>query len=79
MPWELGFFDGLKHKAAILPVLETWQITNKYEGQEYLGVYPYITKDSRSDTGEETLWVSEDENRYILFSAWLNGYEPFRS
>lgn len=44
MPWELGYKDGHNQKAAILPIAQT--DTQSYEGQEYLGVYPYITEDA---------------------------------
>lgn len=39
MPWELGYFDGKKNKAAIFPVLYSAGSSNSYQGQEYLGVY----------------------------------------
>jgi hypothetical protein len=41
MPWELGFFDGLKsNRIAIFPVLSFRDQT--FKGQEYLGLYPLI-------------------------------------
>ena len=40
MPWECGVMDGYKDKVAILPITKTPQQT--YQGQEYLGIYPYI-------------------------------------
>ncbi|MGK0159413.1 toll/interleukin-1 receptor domain-containing protein [Pseudomonas mosselii] len=44
MPWELGFFDGLKHeKVRILPVLLS--ANQRFEGQEYLGLYPVVSKE----------------------------------
>lgn len=47
MPWELGYFDGHKPgEVAILPVLD--KADQKFEGQEYLGLYPTIDKDSLS-------------------------------
>lgn len=76
MPWELGYFDGKKDKSAILPVLEDIWSSNQYKGQEYLGLYPYITKDTEQNTGKETLWVHEDEYTYISFKSWLEGYKP---
>lgn len=45
MPWELGYFDGFKNGGvAILPVLE--KSDAPFEGQEYLGLYPVITKEA---------------------------------
>jgi hypothetical protein len=43
MPWELGYKDGQNKRAAILPVSQS--STNTYSGQEYLGIYPYVTED----------------------------------
>jgi hypothetical protein len=41
MPWELGFFDGLRpDKVAILPLAQ--DEVDDSAGQEYLGLYPYI-------------------------------------
>ncbi|MEW6229158.1 MAG: hypothetical protein AB1700_13885, partial [Bacillota bacterium] len=41
MPWELGYFDGIKGKVAVLPVTETPTDSDEYKGREYLGLYPY--------------------------------------
>ena len=49
MPWELGFFDGLKGKVAIVPV--TRETQSAFRGEEYLGLYPYVTEHI------ELLWV----------------------
>jgi hypothetical protein len=43
MPWELGYFDGIKNKVAILPVKDN-PIGDYYFGQEYLGLYNYVSK-----------------------------------
>lgn len=44
MPWELGFFDGLKrNRVRILPVLAS--SNQSFDGQEYLGLYPAVSKD----------------------------------
>ncbi|WP_169775037.1 hypothetical protein [Pseudomonas sp. CES] len=43
MPWELGFFDGHKPgRVAILPLQDSE--SQSFEGQEYLGLYPVVTK-----------------------------------
>jgi hypothetical protein len=41
MPWELGYFDGLKNgKVGILPIVQSGD--DPFDGQEYLGLYrPY--------------------------------------
>lgn len=44
MPWELGYFDGLKNdKVRILPVLLS--ANQRFDGQEYLGLYPVVSKE----------------------------------
>ena len=44
MPWELGYFDGFKNGGvAILPVLD--KSDAQFNGQEYLGLYPAITRE----------------------------------
>lgn len=43
MPWELGYFDGLKSgKVAILPLVD--YSFSSFQGQEYLGLYPALDK-----------------------------------
>jgi hypothetical protein len=73
MPWELGFKDGDNARAAILPVVQ--YETTSYQGQEYLGVYPYV--DAENDTkGKRRLWVRRSSTCYIDFDSWLEGSEP---
>lgn len=75
MPWELGFKDGHNQKAAILPIALT--DTQSYTGQEYLGVYPYITEDAAAGgSPQKRLWVRRSSTCYVLFENWLNGSEP---
>jgi hypothetical protein len=49
MPWELGYFDGLKNKrVAVLPISNKNNHFNKnYKGQEYLGLYCWIVIDKK--------------------------------
>lgn len=48
MPWELGYFDGFKPDGvAIMPVLEN--STDTFKGQEYLGLYPIVRKNTYTD------------------------------
>jgi hypothetical protein len=77
MPWELGYMDGRSGTSAILPIAEAAFRSDAYEGQEYLGIYPYIT--SGPDTkGRERLWVRDDEETYVTFDAWLKGKQPWK-
>ena len=77
MPWELGFMDGQKGKSAILPVSASETSSDRYKGQEYLGVYPYITG-SNDTSGKPRLWVHEDAETYVMFEAWLGGKQPYK-
>lgn len=72
MPWELGYFDGIKGKVAILPILNT-SYSDSYNGQEYLGLYPYVAKGTIRNTTKEELWIHTASNEYVRLSAWLNG------
>jgi hypothetical protein len=50
VPWELGYADGVKgcHKVAALPITE--QLTDKWTGTEYVGIYSQIRlNDDRTD------------------------------
>lgn len=71
MPWELGYFDGVKQKAAVLPIKSSAQNTNEFQGTEYLGLYHYITVEDDT-TGKRRLWVRESGTKYVVYEAWLN-------
>lgn len=72
MPWELGYFDGLKSRVALIPVLDNPNFNNSYRGQEYLSLYPYITKDFPRDGNSQILWVFTDSGSYSTFASWIN-------
>ena len=69
MPWECGYFDGIKEKVAIVPVKKT-SSNNEYDGQEYLGLYPYVIKE-KSINGKEILWVHLNKTRYVSYDHWV--------
>jgi len=75
MPWELGYFDGMKEKVAILPIVEKENSQNRYSGQEYLGLYPYIVFQKNTE-GKDRLWVHIDEMTYVELRQWLSGKLP---
>jgi hypothetical protein len=62
MPWELGYFDGIKNKrVAILPIKKyNNNFQENFLGQEYLGLYCWVTF--------ERLWYS---NYYIPFKDFI--------
>ena len=40
MPWELGYFDALRGKVAVMPLLS--QPGETFVGSEYVGLYPTV-------------------------------------
>lgn len=75
MPWELGYFDGIKQRAAVLPIKAGSQETDTFQGTEYLGLYYYITV-GNDTTGRQRLWVRESATKYVEYSEWLSGSQP---
>jgi hypothetical protein len=56
-PWELGYFDGLRGgNVFIFPVAR--ESKYGFAGQEYLGLYPYLTQ--ASDSGKVLLREAND-------------------
>jgi len=80
MPWELGYFDGIKDKmVGILPIKKYGNnFRDDFKGEEYLGLYYYIDKDTIRGENKEALWIRESSSKYIIFDAWLNnGKQPY--
>lgn len=63
MPWELGYFDGMKGTVAVLPVVESGKST--FKGNEYVELYPYI------DLTGSTIYVHESLSGYKKFDNWI--------
>ncbi|WP_290791843.1 toll/interleukin-1 receptor domain-containing protein [Flavihumibacter sp. UBA7668] len=79
MPWELGYMDGKKEKASILPVFETeTSSSHTFKGQEYLGIYPYTIEAPTENTKKNKLWVCKNSDFYVAFDEWLNGKKPYK-
>ena len=76
MPWELGYFDGIKGTAAVLPISKAAK--SNFQGSEYLGLYYYIDIDIDTTQGgsKKVLWVSESSTKYVQFNLWLSGNQP---
>ncbi|MHA3772932.1 toll/interleukin-1 receptor domain-containing protein [Verrucomicrobiota bacterium sgz303538] len=77
MPWELGYFDGVKQHVAVCPVTD-YTSTPDFKGQEYLSLYPYISRAKPMGQSEDTLWVHESPDSYIIYRDWLKGQKPFK-
>jgi hypothetical protein len=77
MPWELGYFDGTKpSKVAILPISSSSDVGDSYNGQEYLGLYPYVSPGISEVNGTVKLWIHETAKKYVMFDDWLKGTQP---
>jgi hypothetical protein len=72
MPWELGFSDGLHGRVAVVPVTDQQGTSESFQGQEYLGIYPYLTL-GNNRMGEEKLWVRESASNYASLPDWIKG------
>jgi len=57
-PWELGYMDGKKGRCAIFPIFDKGNIY-EFEGEEYLGLYPYIDYDTIEGRSEYEFWVND--------------------
>lgn len=63
-PWELGYFDGLRGgNVFILPI--TKFTTDTYDGQEYLGLYPYL----KPTTTANNIWIEKTNSLSFLTEA----------
>lgn len=69
MPWETGYFDALRGRVAILPVTKEGKST--YQGQEYLGLYPYVLRGGESAAVKPSLLLKLSDGRSVLFKEWI--------
>lgn len=84
MPWELGYFDGKGGPVAILPVLEEEpDVEDSYQGQEYLGLYPYVSLNPFSSSpttsrlqATKDLFINKSPEIYVDMRSWLSGKKP---
>jgi hypothetical protein len=78
MPWELGYFDGLKgERIAILPLVSFRD--DEFLGQEYLGLYPKIEK--LPTEGDPKLFVTKGagSRTFMTLTDLRQGSTAFRS
>jgi hypothetical protein len=72
MPWELGYFDGLrKGGVAIFPLLDSEAET--FRGQEYLGLYPVVTKDFYTGGVKADVFVEDRGNGWTTLDSFARG------
>lgn len=78
MPWELGYFDGLKNKrVAILPIKKDNNFSDNFSGQEYLGLYYWVDIATVTNSTNKVLFINENSKKYASFNEWLDGKEPY--
>lgn len=76
MPWELGYFDGLKKSmVAVLPISRDGE--KSFRGSEYVGLYYEIDIAKEKESMKDDLWVNDGSN-YISLSEWLKGDKPYK-
>lgn len=71
MPWELGFMDGAGRRVAIAPVVQVAR--NTFEGEEYLGLYPYLDRATISGQNTSALWINRGLREYTQYPLWVRG------
>lgn len=77
MPWELGFFDGLKGAVGVVPV--TRHQDEGFKGEEYLNLYPYVDFAVAKDDSGPHLWINEATYTYARLDLWATGVETIRT
>lgn len=78
MPWELGYFDGLSSGAvSIMPIMEFAH--SHFEGQEYLGLYPVVSKDKYMNTNQEDIFVKKKSKGWQDIREFGRGSKVWRS
>ena len=67
MPWELGYFDGLKGgRVGIFPISKSENNTI-FAGQEYLRLYPYYEMIDFTDLGNQVgRYTASDKRRGVV-------------
>lgn len=71
MPWELGFMDGAARKIGIAPVVDSKR--NTFDGEQYLGLYPYIREGKIKGKDERTLWIARSPTESTRYLSWIRG------
>lgn len=75
MPWELGYFDGYSGAVAVLPITKSG---GSFQGQEYLGIYPYIDEAPSTTSSTNELWVNRSDSDSRRWNTWLANPRDFR-
>jgi hypothetical protein len=78
MPWELGYFDGLRHgRIAILPLVATEGAS--FQGQQYLGLYPLVEQLQTKGKGSRAFVTQgKDTSTYMDLGDFRAGSTLFK-
>lgn len=79
MPWELGYFDGLRQgRIAILPLVPSEG--SRFKGQEYLGLYPLVERLQATD-GKTRPFVTcgAGSRTYLDLGSFRSGTTTFKT
>lgn len=78
MPWELGYFDGLRQgRIAIFPLVATEG--NTFRGQEYLGLYPVVERLASSTGIRPFVTRAPGSREYQDIGAFKRGQPGWRT
>jgi hypothetical protein len=69
MPWELGYCDGRGKPVAVAPLVARAG-QHFYEGQEYLGLYPYLSE-GIDEQDQPRLYVETRPWIYRSLEEWI--------
>jgi len=74
MPWEIGYYDGFRgDKIAIFPLTPSTSSTSSFQGQEYLGLYPYIEKITDLNQYSRKAGLAKTASTYITMRDFVDG------
>lgn len=78
MPWELGYFDGQSSgSVSIMPILD--YESSSFNGQEYLGLYPKVTKERYNGSAREGIFVKKPLKGWLTICEFANGYTSWKA
>lgn len=78
MPWELGYFDGLRTAfIGILPIVDYSGAT--FSGQEYLGLYPLVERLPLTGGGSRFCVVERAGKGYRFLDEFARGHATIRA
>lgn len=78
MPWEIGYFDGLKTGfIGILPIVDYSGAS--FSGQEYLGLYPLVERLPLTGGGSRFCVVERSGKGYRFLDEFARGHGTIRS